>query len=215
MDADLEGIVGREPTAEIRKLSFSHKVAALRKLSEQMSSGPALSRLQRYIVALMTEEQGILDLAEPVIPPNAYDVVVTDITPEDLSRIGAILGCTPLAVTSATPSFPVQGILFGMSFRIFVPLIVKVRSRAIHVNFFVGSASPYTYLRPETLVALGYAKNVPEGAIVEVHGTAMTVYPSARHFENVDLLGQNYFSRIRAILTIDYPMLSVEVRTSN
>jgi hypothetical protein len=215
MESDLESIVGKDPLKEIKKMSPSSKVAALRKISEQMPNGPELAILQSHIVNLMSEQRSSLDFAVPIVPPNKYDVLILDITPEDLSRIGEELGSQALSVASVSPTFPVRGILFGLSHRMFVPLIVSKREKAINVNFLFDTGSPNTYLRAETLACLGMFRqeNIPSETNVLIHGTSTTVYLSSNHFENVDLLGQDYFAKIRGLVTIDYPLQCLEVNT--
>jgi hypothetical protein len=46
---------------------------------------------------------------------------------------------------------------------------------------------------------------------VKIHGTAMTVYLSSNHFENVDLLGQDYITAIRGLVSIDYTLKEIVV----
>jgi hypothetical protein len=131
-----------------------------------------------------------------------------------LNKIGNELGSIPLSDASAMrPTFPIRGILFGQGQRMFIPLIVSKREISISVNFLFDTGSPNTYLRPETLSALGFLENVPSETNVIIHGSSTTVYASSNHFENVDLLGQDYLRTIRGFITINYPMQSVEVNT--
>jgi hypothetical protein len=211
METDLEKIVGKEPLREINKMTPNSKVSALRKISEQMPNGPELAVLQRHIVNLMSEQRSSLDFAAPIVAPNLYDVLILDITSADLNKIGEELESIPLSETSVTPSFPVKGILFGQAQRMFLPLIVSKRSKSINVNFLFDTASPNTYLRQETLAALGFVESTPTETNVIIHGTAMTIYLSSNHFENVDLLGQDYMTAIRGVVGIDYPLREIVV----
>lgn len=211
IETDLENIVGNEPLREINKMTPSSKVSALRKISEQMPVGPELVVLQRHIVNLMCEQRSSLDFAAPTVAPHLYDVFFLDITSGDLNKIGEELESTPSSEARVTPSFPVRGILFGEAQRIFVPLIVSRRSKSINVNFLFVTASPNTYLRRESLAALGFGENIPTETNVVVHGTAMTIYLSSNHFENVDLLGQDFMTAIRGLVTIDYPLKEITI----
>jgi hypothetical protein len=210
--ADLERILGTEPLSKIKTLSLSSKIAALRNISEQMPNGPDLAILQHHIVELMSEQRSHLDSAVPVLPPNAYDVLITDITSEDLNRIAYELQSIALTETTTNPIFPVHGIIYGPNHRIFVPLVVSKRSKTINVNFLFDCGSPNTYLRSETLSALGFKDSIPIDTIVAIHGTAITVYPATNHFENVDLLGQDYLAAIRGLVMINYPLKQIEIR---
>ena len=207
----LEEIVGKTKLEAINNLSPNSKLAALREISEQMPNSKELAILQRHIVHLMSETRSCLDFAVPVVGPREYDVLILDITPSDLRRIGSELGSISLSEASATPTFPVEGILFGNSQRMFIPLIVSKLRKSINVNFLYDTGSPYTYLRQETFAALGFEESTPTETNVVVHGTALTVYLSSNHFANVDLVGQDFFSAIRGFVTIDYPMKLVSV----
>jgi len=211
MEDELESIVGKEPLREINKMTPNSKVSALRKISEEMPNGPKLAVLQRYIVNLMSEQRSSLDFAAPIVAPNLYDVLILDITSSDLNKIGEELESISLSEAQVVPSFPVKGILFGQGQRMFVPLIVSKRSKSINVNFLFDTGSPNTYLRRETLAALGFVQSTPTETNVNIHGTAMTVYLSSNHFENVDLLGQDYMTAVRGTVCIDYPLKEIVV----
>lgn len=212
MEHDLEAIIGTAKLEAIKKMSPNRKLTALREISEQMANSNELAVLQRHIVNLMSEQRSSLDFAVPAAPPQAYDVLILDITPADLTAIGDELGSIALSEATATPTFPVQGILFGIGQRMFVSLIVSKRRKSINVNFFYDTGSPNTYLRRETFAALGYEENIPTEMNVVIHGTALTVYLSSNHFENVDLLGQDFFTAIRGLVTIDYPLKLVQIK---
>jgi hypothetical protein len=208
---ELESIVGKEQSEAIDKMSPGSKLKALREISEQMPNGADLSVLQRHIVNLMSEQRSSLEFAVPTFAPNMYDVLVTDIKPSDLTKIGEELGSIALSETEDIPNFPVQGILFGPGQRVFIPLIVKKRTKSIKVNFLFDTGSPSTYLRQETLRVLGFQDSTPTETNVIIHGTVLTVYLSSNHFENVDLLGQDYLSAIRGFVNIDYPLKTIAV----
>lgn len=103
------------------KMSSNSKIAILRNISEKMPNGPHLAILQHHVVELKSNQRSSLDSAVAVPPPYMYDVVILDITPEDLSRIAYELQSEPLAETSVSSIFPVQGILYGPNHRMFVP----------------------------------------------------------------------------------------------
>ena len=152
------------------------------------------------------EEQRTCPL-EPLhmtIPPNEYDVLITDITEGDMLKIGEILGlvCDP-------PVFPIKGIMYGQNVRVFVPLVVKVRQTSINVNFLFDTGSPVSYLRAETFENLGFRESVPSEVVANIHGFSAPVHLSHGHFENVNVLGQDYLRRVGIIATLDYDELIV------
>lgn len=213
MESELERILGKTRLEMIEKMSPNSKLSTLREVSEGMPNGADLAVLQRHIVKVMSEQRSSFDFATLSIAPEAYDVLISDITPGDLTKIGEELESTALSETEAEPAFPVMGIVFGNGQRIFVPLIVAKRGKSINVNFLYDTGSPNSYLRRETLAALGFGENTPSETNVVIHGTALTVYISSNHFENVDLLGQDFFRAIRGLVTIDYPMSIVQITT--
>lgn len=213
MESELERILGKTRLEMIEKMSLNSKLSTLREVSEGMPNGADLAVLQRHIVKVMSEQRSSFDFATLSIAPEAYDVLISDITPGDLTKIGEELESTALSETEAEPAFPVMGIVFGNGQRIFVPLIVAKRGKSINVNFLYDTGSPNSYLRRETLAALGFGENTPSETNVVIHGTALTVYLSSNHFENVDLLGQDFFRAIRGLVTIDYPMSIVQITT--
>ena len=110
-----------------------------------------------------------------------------------------------------TPTFPVEGILYGTGCRIFLPMIVSKCNVSIHVHFLYDTGSPYTYLRAATFAALGYKESVPSDANVVIHRTAITAHLASGHFDDVDLLGQDFMVASRAIVLTDYPLRTCSV----
>jgi hypothetical protein len=66
------------------------------------------------------------------------------------------------------------------------------------------STSPFTYLRADTLVSLGFQSSIPTDTLVEIHGQTLTVHLARSHFENVDLLGQDFMVQMHGLLEIDF-----------
>lgn len=130
--------------------------------SEQMHNGKDLAMLQNYIVELMEEQcaNSILEFAAPIVAPNAYDVVITDISTRDLLRITDEPNAPALS-PSTSAAFPVNGILYRPGVRIFVPLTVSKRNCSVNVNFSLDTGSPNTHLRTQTFAALGFVEAVP------------------------------------------------------
>ncbi|MDX1904529.1 MAG: hypothetical protein SFU27_10260 [Thermonemataceae bacterium] len=141
-----------------------------------------------------------LERALPYILPNEYDVLITDINDNDLESVGRELNVARLSSAEGEGSFPVRGIMYGGNVRMFVPLVVKKRGVKVNAIFLIDSGSPNTYLRQDTLASLGFIESMPFDTSAHIHGYQMTVYRSRGHFENVDLLGQDFmrFARVQA-----------------
>lgn len=47
---------------------------------------------------------------------------------------------------------------------------MKTKKSAVNALFLMDTSSPSTYLREETLEALGYTENIPAESMVDFHG---------------------------------------------
>lgn len=146
--------------------------------------------------------------------PKLFDVLINDISEIDLQNIGTELSAPRLSVAAKFESNtdPINGIMYGPTLRVFLPLIVSKRRKNITVLFLFNTGSPNTYLREDTLRALGFLENIPSDTNVIINGTGVTVYQSRGHFENVDLIGQDWMAFSRAKVLLDYGLKTAEVR---
>ena len=141
----------------------------------------------------------------PLILPENYEVLITDIQDHDLESIGKNLGVTRLSRTDIKhATLPVSGVMRGLSVRMFVPLVVSLKDISIHVIFLIDTGSPNTYLRTDTLERLGFQDNIPSDVNLDIQGATLTIYPSHGHFNNVDLLGQDFMSMRHVRMVADY-----------
>jgi hypothetical protein len=146
--------------------------------------------------------------------PKLFDVLITDISETNLLNIGRELGTGRL---SAAPEFqpnayPIKGIIYGPTSRVFVPMIVGKRDININVPFLFDTGSPNTYLREDTMRALGFVDNIPTDTMVRINDITITAFLSRGHFENVDLIGQDCMVSLRAKVLLDYGDKTVEVQ---
>jgi hypothetical protein len=209
---DLKEILSTEDVEKMNNMSPASKINYLRDIAKEMTSNPILASIERKIVFLMETERrnNPLETATPIVMPDEYDVLISDIRETDFVDIGSELGVQRLTRTEKSKAFfPVDGIMFGGSTRIFIPLIVTKREASIVVIFLFDTGSPNSYLRTDTLSALGFIENTPGSTNVDIHGTSVNVHHSQGHFENVDLLGQDFMrgAGIEAILR--YSSMSV------
>lgn len=215
LEAQLKVIFGPDEYLSFIKLPLSEKVLKLQEMclvAQQEGAPPAsISILRSYLDHL--SDIDITSSLEPrsLFHPNDFDVVVTDVKEADFLSIGAELGVMRLSQSNRNVSFdsPVRGIVFGSCQRLFVPLSVQKQNLAINVLFMFDTGSPQTYLRRDTFEALGYTESIPGEAIVTIQGRKITVFLSTAHFENVDLLGQDFMSLLGITVTIDYLNASV------
>eukprot|EP01031_Cornospumella_fuschlensis_P034486 gene34486-41753_t len=154
----------------------------------------------------------LVDAGREFIRPNDFNVMIGDITEDDLKAIFGHFGCEWLQGTTKSPLVPLKGRVFGRNYRIFFPMVVQHKEKKVHVPMLFVTGSPFTFLRRETLAALGICNLIPLGAEVKIHGHAhQIVYESKGHFSNVDILGQDFIvandmevrvagKRLRAVL---------------
>ena len=142
--------------------------------------------------------------------PASFDVLITDISEADLAHLGRDhFGFERLSLASpADARFPARGVIYGANRRVFVPLTVRHSSgKPLRVFFLVDTGAPSTFLREDTLRALGFADSVPSAPNVFISGIKISVGLSHGHFANVDLLGADFLFHARTTVTVNYAAL--------
>jgi hypothetical protein len=188
------------------KLTPTKRLDFLKRYALSLPAGTQLSEVQTMLFRLECDERKYESQLEAhqFVPPSEYDVFILDITDDDLARVSIELcGLERLSIATDAGSFPARGMIYGGANRVFVSLVVSKRTSSVHVTFLVDTGSPNTHLRKDTLEALGFKESIPSNTVVHINGIGLTVYPSRSHFENVDLIGQDFFIGW-AVLNIDY-----------
>ena len=149
------------------------------------------------------------------LPPDAFDVVFTDIGHSDLALVARdFFGIERLSVaTPADASFPARGVVFGVNRRVLVPLAVRHESSAVRVLFVVDSGSPYTFLCEDTMRALGFV-GPPSARTVFINDMKTWVGVSHGRFASVDLLGADFLFYAGASVTIDFSALECVIEAA-
>lgn len=133
-----------------------------------------------------------------------FDVCITDITRDDLEKM-MINGKHYLAETSDDPVSDANGILYGECNRPFVNLMVEKKNIKRNVFFIIDTGSPCTYMTEEAFGVFNIKKeDCPHKATISINGSKILVGFSAKHHENVNLLGADFFALREAQLMIDY-----------
>ncbi len=145
------------------------------------------------------------------LPPASFDVNVTDISEAVLADLRHHFGFTRLSPL-ASPSdarFPARGVVYGVNRRVFVPLAVRHASgEPLRVFFLVDTGAPSTFLREDTLRALGLSTHgLSIAPNVFINDIKISVGLSHGHFASVDLLGADFLFRAQTTVTIDYAAL--------
>lgn len=190
-----------------RHNSEMRRVPALPKLS-----GPRVN--QRLVERCARDVSDIMDVAD--ILPRDVDVFLTDVGEHELRTDIAREFTTEFLASAdllSTPQWPISGIVYGRYFRVIVELTVKRHSMARSVFCLLNTGSPFTYLSPSTLQALGFNDSLPESLQASVHGQQMTVYssPQTSPFKDINVLGSDFLSREQCQLSVDYKLLTAEL----
>lgn len=170
---------------------------------------------KRFVERCAQDVSDIMNVADDIRPQD-FDVLLTDFGERELRTNVAREFTTEFlayADPQVSPQWPVNGIVYGKYYRVIVELNVKRRDAARTVFFLLGTGSPFTYLSPSTLQALGFSDSVPKSLQASVHGQRMTVYssPQASHFKDINLLGSDFLSVEQCQLGVDYKLLTAEL----
>lgn len=184
-----------------------HRVTSLRKEAKRSK--------QRLVDRCAKEVSDIINPSDD-ISPRDVDVLLIDVGERELRTDIAREFSTEFLATAdpaATPLWPITGFVYGRYFRVMVELIVKRRNMARRVFFLLDTDSPFTFLSPSTLQALGFNDSLPESFQASVHGQQMTLYcsPQTSHFSDINMLGSDFLSREQCQLCVDYRLLTAEI----
>lgn len=170
-----------------------------------------------YHLQRMLDTIGPLDQPSGYVPPDAYDVLLTDIKPEDLpNKISIAMGVKYLNPSQTKLPWPVKGKVWEINRRILFSLpVAKKGGQAVSVHFIFDTGSPATYIGKSVLDALGMEEWQLGDAVMTVNGTKINliVSDSVRtangepcHFVGLNLLGMDYLNRIDGKLVLEMPL---------
>lgn len=204
--------------SDSQKDHYEHLCHAKRKMflkhmMENIEHGPAREGIENMLFELEKEDVMIHsnELRSPY-QPNPFDVLIDDITDADLQTIGDELGVHRLSrPRNHAVSYPLQGLMYGAMLRVFVPMVVKRGNSSVNVVFLFATGSANTYIRADTMAALGHVDHTPSNTQVSINGIGITAHLSHGHFGNIDLIGQDFMSFLQAKVTLDYRDKTVEV----
>lgn len=154
----------------------------------------------------------VIDTMVRFVRPCEYDVLLNDITEDDLHLIAEMDGMSYLGMSPITmPEFPVDGTIIGGHKRFMVNLLVRRRRAREYRNvvFMVDTGSPYTFLSRSAMEAVtgSGADNLPAALKLEIHGNqSMVCYmsPPDKHFADINLLGTDFLELNGAQIHVDW-----------
>jgi hypothetical protein len=168
------------------------------------------SRVGRHFSVNFPNEEGL----DP-LPPKAVDVLITDINDDDLAAVGDYFQFKRLPTPFFQLKVPLKGKIFGKNSRIFFPVIINRGNKTVIIPMLYDIGAKYSFLRKDTLRALGIRGEISMGAEVNFHGFKHSiVYESHAHFENVDLFGQEFLKECNLELTQALRLLKATLQHS-
>ena len=154
------------------------------------------------------------------IKPSLQDLLLTDITAEELLTIAKRLGVDYLGPAPKFPvSFPVEGEIYGPNKRLMVNLACRRRRtniQAINVIFLIDTGSPASYLSAKAMEALigNPGSHLPQQLPVMIHTKKVTechLSPHDKHFADANVLGMDFLSDNMLSLSMDYDQKSFQL----
>lgn len=136
------------------------------------------------------------------IEPSLQDLLITDITAENLPDIARLLDVEYLGAAKFPGQFPAEGRILGSNHRLMISLVCQRQSKreqpAMNIVFLIDSGSPVSYLSKRAVeVVVGNCENMPRMLFVLVHNEHAIechISPSGSHFEDVNVLGMDFIS---------------------
>jgi hypothetical protein len=148
------------------------------------------------------------------IKPSLQDLLLTDITADELLLVAQDLGVEYLSPASIFPaSFPADGIIYGLNRRLMINLACRRQSRTeqptVNIIFMVDTGSPVSYLSASAMEALigNPGSHIPQHLVVKIHSEIVircNLSPPDKHFADVSVLGMDFLSKNHLSLSMDY-----------
>ena len=182
----------------------------------------SFSRLDDAICPLwqMQRDMEILLPGDVQLPPSAYDVLLSDLKPDDLPGIvSRTLGVPYLSASTTDAVWPIVGRVYGIKRRVLFTLPVSLQGggKCVNTHFIFDTGAPATYLASSTIAALGLEEwqlgsaaiciNGCQTSSVLVSDTIRVSHPGGSltdcHFSGLNLMGMDFIERAGATLSVD------------
>lgn len=143
--------------------------------------------------------------------PRAHELLLMDVKKKHLTEeIAKKLGVSYLSDSDKPKLAEVHGIVWGDNKRVFVSLAVEIAKRKKNVIFLVDTGSPHTYISRDVLEAMGYecpAEEIIGNVNGHEHELKISPVVSGKDetdFRDINILGGNFLTQARAVLTVNY-----------
>ncbi|CAG8447692.1 17771_t:CDS:2 [Funneliformis caledonium] len=158
----------------------------------------------------MTDSFPFFDLV-PVVddmyPADKYDILLTDVNSTDIHEgISKKLNIEYLSNSHSAELKEVKGIIFGLNYRIFLSLPVKIKKEIKNIHFLFDTGSPRTYICEEAFSSFKatIVDRTYKTVLVNNRPIIALPPPPGSHFTDVNLLGMDYLQTFHAKVTMDF-----------
>ena len=224
----------------LRDMTPAEAVAALQQArnglpdSSHSPTSTSFMRLDDVLLPLLQlqREMEIVDIIGPYpdSTDDAFDVLISDIKPEDLSTTVSAALRTPYLDPAPPVTWPISGTIYGRNKRILFTLPVTARGKSVQVHFIFDTGAPRTYIALSVLEALGVPEVSLSNEVVRINGVKadVSVSDTAKiqvetaggdivetpcHFKGLNLMGMDFLDRLEGILTVNMAETSASLKT--
>jgi hypothetical protein len=143
------------------------------------------------------------------VNPKLYDVMLTDVTEDDLPKVANMLGIEYLGEAETLQQSEVFGCLYGPNDRPMINLIVTRQKKNFNVIFLFDTGSPYIFICEKAMQVLGVDPNDNEFNVT-IGPMAHTVYKSSNHFSDINVIGTKFLREMRTLVEINFLLKTVK-----
>jgi hypothetical protein len=192
--------------------------------ASMLSGGTEASPFARFDAAILPLWQMQRDMeiqlpGDDQQPPSAYDVLLTDLAPEDLHEaVSSVLGVPYLSASPTESTWPVLGRIYGLKRRVLFTMPVSVLGgKCVNTHFIFDTGAPATYLALSTVAALGIEEWQLGDVAIRINGDQTSAVlisdrQVVRHddgtitkcqFHGLNLMGMDFIERAKATFSVD------------
>lgn len=155
----------------------------------------------------------------PLVKDPSFDILLGDVKNErgeneagivTLGEIATEMGFENRGVlaSESTVTSPLGGIVRGRYKRSFLPIVITSRRKSIKTVFLIDTVGTATFVGKPTWDKLmeGVEDTGRTTIVVKLNGTRqeVTLSPQHSHFPDIDLIGTDFLSFMKARFTVDY-----------
>lgn len=147
------------------------------------------------------------EMDDNLYPVEMFDLLLPDIHSKEMhEEISEKLKIKYLSDSLYTELNEVDGIMFGLNYRIFVTLPVQIKQKVKNVHFLVDTGSPKTFICNEIYDAFKVTIANASSSRVLINNKPIIAQlpPINSHFMDVNLLGTEYLKTFDAKLIVDF-----------